>query len=729
MFINTLLRFSCPFLIGGSALFLFLISLQAAEPTIEQVVAAKAKLDQPVLTETLNEVVVKGKAVRFESPLSSFLPATQGTQVYTGKKTTVTYLENRPQVQNNNYRQVFSQTPGLLIAEHTNVAQINMNYRGIGDPHESEQLLNLKNGIPQAADWFGYSTLYALPPMESVGRVEFIRGGSSLLYGPQPGPVVNYVTKRPPTDKKITGSSQQVAGSDGLYSTYNTVGGTVDRVGYSLNYYHKQQDGTRDNADSTVNGGNIQIALDADKSTRWFLEFNIFDAESGEPGRLSAAQYALERDTTTTPSDRIFTQRHSGSLTIEHDISEDTLLITKAWAGYQERLSRRSGAANTSATIDSREFQFGGADARILHNYELWGNKHTLTGGFTVYSADNPRNREIATGDPLTTDGVQVFDSDNTTNYGAYFVENKFTLGNLSIVPSLRVENIAVNVKENTSNLARGPQEADYIQVVPLLGLALEYNLGKQNAVYANASQGYRPQTYDALLNPTVNAQPNSNLEESKTWTYELGFRGQPTTWMTYDTSVFYTDYDNYFETTGAGANTITSNSGRAIFQGWEAAMEIDFVGLYDSLNNSDVSRRFGTISAYSNISLLSAQFVAGTNDGREPGYAPEYVYKTGTIYRYSDKVKIALIGTMLGNHDWQDSNAPANGIDEIPAYGVWDLTGEFAIYKDYVKLLGGINNLFDEDYFSRVRGGAGVGNGIEPAARRNFYVGVNVSF
>ncbi|NJK90407.1 MAG: TonB-dependent receptor [Blastochloris sp.] len=632
-------------------------------------------------------------------------------------------MEELPQIQNNNYRQLFAKTPGLLVSEQTNASQINMNYRGIGDPHEAEQLLNLKDGIPQSADWFGYSTLYALPPAESIERVEVVRGGSSLLYGPQPGPVVNYVTKRPPLDKKITGSTQHIVGSDGLYTSYNNVGGTVDRVGYSLTYYHKQQDGTRDNADSTVNGGNIQIALDADKSTRWFLDINVYDSESGEPGRLSAGQYSVSRDTVTTPNDRLFIQRHSGSLTVEHDISSDTLLVTKAWAGYQERKSRRPGATN-NATIDTREFQFGGVDARILHNYEWFENKHVLTGGFTVYSADNPRNREVATGNPLATSGTEVFDLDNSTNYGAYFIENKFTFDRLSIVPSLRVENIAVSVKENLSNQARGAQEADYLQVVPLVGLGLEYDLGQQNAVYANLSQGYRPQTYDALLNPTSAGLPNSNLEESETWTYEFGFRGQPTTWFSYDTSLFYTDYDNYFETTGAGITTVTTNSGRAIFKGWEAALEMNFIGLYDSLAHSDLSRRIGTLSAYSNLSLLSAEFVAGANEGREPGYAPEYAYKTGLIYRYEDKVKLALLGTMFGNHDWRDSNVAANGVDEIPAYGVWDLTAEVAVYRDYVKLLGGINNLFDEDYFSRVRT-----DGIEPAARRNFYVGVNLSF
>jgi len=697
------------------------LNIQAEEVEKNDATKAKDKLNLPVLTAELPEVIVTATGTM---PASTFMPETAAAKIYSGKKTTVTELSAIPQIQNNNYRQVFSQTPGLLVSEHTNAGFINMNYRGIGDPHETEFLLTLKDGIPQGQDLFGYSTLYALPPMEGIERVEFVRGGSSLLYGPQPGPVINFISKRPPTDKKITGSTQHIIGSDGLYTNYSTVGGTVDRIGYSLTYFHKQQDGTRNNADSVVNGGNVQIALDADKSTRWLLDINTYVSESGEPGRLSAGQYSLNRDFTRTPNDRIFIERHTGAISVEHDISPDTMLVAKAWVGYQERQSRRPDST-LNATIDTREFQFGGVDARILHNYYMFNNKHTLTGGFMVYSADNPRKRDLAVGDPLATTGTRQFTLENTTNYGAYFIENKFTFGSFSIVPAVRIENTAVNVKETQQiQQARGPQEGDYLRVVPLLGLGLEYKLGNQNTTYANISQGYRPASYDSVLNPGSSAQPSSTLNEAKTWTYEIGFRGQPTPWFNYDTSVFYTDYDNYFETTGPVANPVITNSGRAKFMGWEAAAEIDFVGLYDAANKSDVAKRFGTLSAYSNVSLLSAKFVSGINEGREPGYAPGYVFKTGTIYRYSDKVKISFIGTMFGNHDWRDNNVPANGVDEIPAYGVWDLTAEIAIYKDYVKLLGGINNIFDEDYFARVRT-----DGIEPAARRNYYVGVRVSF
>lgn len=52
----------------------------------------------------------------------------------------------------------------------------------------------------------------------------------------------------------------------------------------------------------------------------------------------------------------------------------------------------------------------------------------------------------------------------------------------------------------------------------------------------------------------------------------------------------------------------------------------------------------------------------------------------------------------------------------------VWDLTIECKVYRNYVSILAGINNLFDEDYYARIRAG-----GIDPG--RNYYVGFSLLF
>jgi outer membrane receptor protein involved in Fe transport len=50
-------------------------------------------------------------------------------------------------------------------------------------------------------------------------------------------------------------------------------------------------------------------------------------------------------------------------------------------------------------------------------------------------------------------------------------------------------------------------------------------------------------------------------------------------------------------------------------------------------------------------------------------------------------------------------------------------LTAEVKIYKE-ISLNAGINNLFDENYYSRI-----ANTGIDPAAGRNFYGGFSVKF
>jgi outer membrane receptor protein involved in Fe transport len=40
------------------------------------------------------------------------------------------------------------------------------------------------------------------------------------------------------------------------------------------------------------------------------------------------------------------------------------------------------------------------------------------------------------------------------------------------------------------------------------------------------------------------------------------------------------------------------------------------------------------------------------------------------------------------------------------------------------ISLIAGINNLFDEDYYARIRG-----DGIDPAYGRNYYIGASFGF
>jgi len=685
---------------------------------------------------TLEEIRVKAVKEEATGLTSSFLSDTVGAKIYAGKKTTVTPLQRLPHIQNNNYRQAFAQLPGLLVSEMNNRGHVNVNFRGIGDPHESQDLLTLKDGIPIGFDRLGYSTTYYNPPLEAVERVELIRGGSALLYGPQPGPVLNYVTYDPPADRTLSAGTQHILGSFGTYSTFNRIGGTVaDRLGYLGYLYHSHSNGQRANEGFDITSGSVKAVLHQTPEGRFTWNLDVYESDNGEPGRLSLAQWQTNRRQTLRPGDRLFIKRYASSLSYERDLSQRTLMTLTAYGNYFDRFSRRrTSNTSTQNNLDRREANAGGAEGRVRHRYDAFGGAHTLTAGSTLYVADLPRTQDRSSSGTYPTDlGNPIFDFDYRTVYGALFGENRFRFGKLLIIPAFRLELLNQRVKENfNAGKTSALHNINEFSAVPLVGIGAQYDLPRNSRVFLNISQGYKPSQFDDLAPTGNNTLPATDLDEGKTWTYEAGFRGTPFPWLYYDASAFLTDYENFFGTVTAGSNTQRRNVGRALYRGLDLGGEIDLIGLVDFLGghahqekSSGLGARWGSFSLYGNVSLLSARFTDGPQRKKEPAYAPSYLVKSGVIWRWLDRGKIALLGTLVEDHYWADDNgAGSTGLTAIPAYAVWDLTGEFFLCKDAVKLFFGINNLTDEAYFSRVRS-----DGIEPALERNYYGGVSIQF
>ncbi len=134
--------------------------------------------------------------------LQHIMREVDGPLITVTKKTSITKIENIPTVVDNNLRELFAQTPGLFYSEQQTPGQMNLSYRGIGNPQESEFVTVMLDGIPLESDWIGYPTIYTFPLPQTLGEVQLIRGGSSLLYGPEPPPVVNLISRKPVADRR-----------------------------------------------------------------------------------------------------------------------------------------------------------------------------------------------------------------------------------------------------------------------------------------------------------------------------------------------------------------------------------------------------------------------------------------------------------------------------------------------------------------------------------------------
>ncbi len=675
---------------------------------------------------TLETVTVYGESEDDSIIQNPFLPAVENGRIFSGKRATVIDLDALPKVQANNYRQALAMTPGLLFSEET-TPLVSLGYRGIGEPHRMQFLQVLKDGIPIHADPFGYPEAYYTPPLDVVDRIEFIRGGGGLMYGSQPAGVLNYVTHMPPRDRVASFRTQSIFGTDNLYSNYTSFSGTAGKTGYYGYYNHRQSDGFREyNSDYKLDGGLIKLMHEFSQNTRLVLALDLYEAENGEPGGLSQKDAAETPAKSTRQHDRLAIRRYAASADLQHTVQPGTELSVKTWAAYYDRLSFRQkldpvlqgkdvfGVAPLADrnAIERQEFYSLGFEPRFKHDWDGLGGSHTLAGGFQVYGMESPRQeREGQKKDART--GILQRDIDRSVFYWSAFAENKFTWGNLSVTPGFRMERIQQEVQRKSVNgsLATEVDKTDY---QPLFGLGVAYDLPRENQVYANVSQSYRATifTESIVASPGLTA---TNSDPCLGWNYELGFRGRPTPWLTYDTSVFLIDLDNRF---GVAHDQLTS-VGRSINYGWDAALQLDLIGLAAESAGEDWGSRFGSLNLYSSLTLLEARLYGGPNNGGSPQYAPAHMLRTGLVYGFK-KWKVSFLGTFMGAHSARDDADPRF---RIPAYQTWDLTAELPV-GDHVTLMAGINNLFDEEYHARVRA-----DGIDPAYGRNLYLGASLQF
>ena len=84
-------------------------------------------------------------------------------------------------------------------------------------------------------------------PLESISRIEIVRGTGSLQYGAQFGGMLNYVTKQADTTKAFQFRKHQYGGSYNLLSTYNAIGGTSENSNTMLTINKKARDGYGEN--------------------------------------------------------------------------------------------------------------------------------------------------------------------------------------------------------------------------------------------------------------------------------------------------------------------------------------------------------------------------------------------------------------------------------------------------------------------------------------------------
>ena len=186
------------------------------------------------------------KSINFKNDVLRLEPIS-GVSIFSGKKNEVILLNSiDANITERTARQVFAKVPGVFVYDMEGGNQLNIATRGL-DPHRGWEFNQRKDGAISNSDLYAYPASHYSIPLESVERIEIVRGTASLQYGSQLGGMLNYVTKQADSTKKIGFESFNTIGSFNLISSYNAISGTIKKIKYYAYYAKRTRDGYREN--------------------------------------------------------------------------------------------------------------------------------------------------------------------------------------------------------------------------------------------------------------------------------------------------------------------------------------------------------------------------------------------------------------------------------------------------------------------------------------------------
>jgi len=720
------------------------------------------------ISEELTAVVIRQQRELINSLRR--LPDVKGTAIYAGKKSEVVDLQQvTANIAANNAREIYAKVAGLNIYDNGDAGlQLNIGGRGL-DPNRTAHFNVRQNGYDISADPLGYPESYYTPPPEALSEIQVVRGAASLQYGPQFGGMVNFKFEDP-ADKPIELISRQSAGSYGLLTSFNSLSGTTEKLGYYGYFHYKEGSNFRPNSRFTSRNGYGHLRYQITERTTLSVEATLLDYLARQPGGLTDAQFVENPDFSNRPRNWFQVEWLLLNAQLKHRINEDMDLSLNMYSLDASR-SALGFRVNRPATPDDPElprellvdeFRNFGAEGRFLARYDILGERSAFLVGGKFYASDNSQRQ----GPGSNGSGADFrFRESEYPNYSpqsqynlpntnvSLFAENLFKISDrFSITPGLRYEYIKTEATGSYRNIQRDlagnvtlneirEEDRSLNRDFVLFGVGTSYKPSRGVELYGNVSQNYRSVTFNDIRVIAPSQQVAPDIQDERGFTADIGARGKFADILRYDASLFFLLYDDRIgevvtrkEADDGLDERIPSGS---VFRLRDNIGTAQIYGV-ETLVNWSIRNTFfpeaeqWQLAAFSNFTLTQGEYTASklsNVEGRNVEFIPEVNWRAGMDFGYHDLTG-SLQYTYFSEQFTDASNAPRELTDQrgiigsIPAYGVMDLSLAYT-YKMF-KLESGINNLLDEQYFTR-RATGYPGPGIIPANPLTWYMTLQI--
>lgn len=675
----------------------------------------KAKILEPITVQGILE----------RNGLSRLEPIV-GTYIFTGKKNEVISLTQMDaNLTDKTGRQIFAKVPGVFVYDMDGSGnQINISTRGL-DPHRGWEFNIRKDGVLTNSDMYGYPASHYSMPLESIERIELVRGTGSLQYGSQFGGMLNYVSKQGDTTKSIHFESYNTVGSFNLLSSYNAIGGKIGKIKYYAYISKRSRDGYRRNEHTDYDAESIMITYQANKNLSLRMEWARSNYVYRIPGPLTEAMYNTDPRQATRSRNYFNPAINIPSFLLKWNILDKTKLQYTSSAVIGKRnsvmfdkpatikdtINTTTGQYN-SRQVDIDNFNSYTNELRLLRQYRLGKQESSLAMGVQLMNNDLHRTQQGkgTTGSDFDLTLVNPQwgrDIHFKTQNVALFAENSFKLlKNLSANIGARLESGESKMLGNITYLPIDRIPFNLKHRFVLLGSGVSYKPTSFIDIYGGWSQTYRPMIFKDLVPTEIYEKVDPNLKDADGYNTELGFRGN---WkfLKWDITGFLLQYNNRFGTIAQTDEndqlyTYRTNIGNSLTKGVEFFIQGNW-----TLNNKT------ELSIFTSSAIMDGKYTSGSIksgsvnisiDGNKIESVPGIISRNGLTFRFR-KFSLSGLYSFTGDSfaDALNTVIPAaNGsIGIVPSYGIFDLNTTIKI-SEKLEIKGGLNNLTDKQYFTK---------------------------
>ncbi len=588
---------------------------------------------------------------------------------------------------------------GIVVTDTTgNPKGMTVDIRGFGDTSNRNVLVLVDGRRTNPMDISGPD--WAAIPLETVERIEIIRGPSSVLYGDNAaGGVINVVTKK--AGAGVHAKAETEIGLHQYKRTGATVSGSNDWANGLFHYENTQDDGWRNNTQYWANDWSGKFGVGPFYGAGVNFSAGHHRDRSGLPGHLFMTDMeSIGRRGSKTSMDHAWSQETYFTADPEwkFELGENGFVLS-GFNSFQRRLSKANYVSRFSDTqndLDSYEFQPKMSWTRPLTDWLT----SKLTTGLDFFSGKN----NIKNVDPWSL----TFGTVTKKSLDVYLIENLSLWDKLLLNLGFRGGWAKYRFDQSGSTVNQdrtGMRNASF-------DFGVGYKCFESSLAYFDISRSFRMPATDEFYSTWTGL--NSGLKQQQEMDYELGIRDNTFKPLEMSANIFLADIKDEIYVNPV---TLANNNYESMTRRYGLEIESS-LKLFE--------KRWFNIKPFFNLTTQKPYFKGGEFANKTIPLVPHFKYATGFVV---EPVKGLTLSTEL-NHLGQQFpiNDQKNNLPKLKASTVVDMKARYN--WRWATAWISLTNLFNEKYSNySISNWAGTAEAYYPAEGRGFVSGFSLEY